>query len=190
MPPQTKWVVSAVVMAVLLLKRDATVAWAGASGLFELNVQIPVMGSAVLESIRLLAASSRVLADKTIDGLEANVKRARAMAESSPSIVTPLNKFIGYEAAAKIAKHAVATGLTIREATIELGYVDGTKLTLGEVAKIADGFNEQGRNARKPEAAGMDHHAIAQQAGKCRLGIRIDFLHGVSPHALPFRDDH
>jgi fumarate hydratase class II len=92
----------------------------------------------VLESIRLLAASSRVLADKTIDGLEANVKRARAMAESSPSIVTPLNKFIGYEAAAKIAKHAVAKGLTIREATIELGYVDGTTLTLAQLDKALD----------------------------------------------------
>jgi fumarate hydratase class II len=121
-----------------VIGNDATVAWAGASGLFELNVQIPVMGSAVLESIRLLAASSRVLADKTIDGLEANVKRARAMAESSPSIVTPLNKFIGYEAAAKIAKHAVATGLTIREATIELGYVDGTTLTLAQLDKALD----------------------------------------------------
>lgn len=121
-----------------VIGNDATVAWAGASGLFELNVQIPVMGSAVLESIRLLAASSRVLADKTIDGLEANVKRARAMAESSPSIVTPLNKFIGYGAAAKIAKHAVATGLTIREATIELGYVDGTTLTLAQLDKALD----------------------------------------------------
>jgi fumarate hydratase class II len=121
-----------------VIGNDATVAWAGASGLFELNVQIPVMGSAVLESIRLLAASSRVLADKTIDGLEANVNRARAMAESSPSIVTPLNKFIGYEAAAKIAKHAVAKGLTIREATIELGYVDGTTLTLAQLDKALD----------------------------------------------------
>ncbi|MSW98194.1 MAG: aspartate ammonia-lyase, partial [Actinobacteria bacterium] len=121
-----------------VIGNDATVAWAGASGLFELNVQIPVMGSAVLESIRLLAASSRVLAEKTIDGLEANVKRARAMAESSPSIVTPLNKYIGYEAAAKIAKHAVATGLTIREATIELGYVDDTKLTMQQLDKALD----------------------------------------------------
>ena len=121
-----------------VIGNDATVAWAGASGLFELNVQIPVMGSAVLESIRLLAASSRVLAEKTIDGLEANVKRARAMAESSPSIVTPLNKYIGYEAAAKIAKHAVATGLTIREATIELGYVDDIKLTMQQLDKALD----------------------------------------------------
>jgi fumarate hydratase class II len=110
----------------------------GASGLFELNVAIPVMGSSVLESIRLLSSSSRILADKTINGLEANVKRSRALAESSPSIVTPLNKYIGYEAAAKIAKHAVAHGVTIREATIELGYVDGKKLTMAQLDAALD----------------------------------------------------
>jgi fumarate hydratase class II len=118
-----------------VIGNDATVAWAGATGSFELNVAIPVMGNALLESIRLMANSFRLLADKTVDGLEANLVRARALAESSPSIVTPLNKFIGYEAAAKIAKHAVAKGLTIREATIELGYVDGEKLTEEQLDK-------------------------------------------------------
>jgi fumarate hydratase class II len=121
-----------------IIGNDAAVVMGGASGLFELNVAIPVMGNSVLESIRLLANSSRVLADKTVNGLEANVKRSRALAESSPSIVTPLNKFIGYEAAAKIAKHAVATGVTIREATIELGYVDGKKLTMEQLDKALD----------------------------------------------------
>src|SRR4029079_15159718 len=58
---------------------DATIAWAGASGNFELNVAIPVMGTALLESIRLLSNSSVALADKTIDGLEANLVRARAL---------------------------------------------------------------------------------------------------------------
>jgi fumarate hydratase class II len=80
----------------------------------------------------------RLLADKTVDGLEANVERARALAESSPSIVTPLNKYIGYEAAAKIAKHSVAKGITVREATIELGYVDGEKLTMEQLDKALD----------------------------------------------------
>ena len=121
-----------------VIGNDATVAWAGASGLFELNVAIPVMANANLESIRLLANSARVLADKTVDGLEANLERARAQAESSPSIVTPLNKYIGYEAAAKIAKHAVATGKTIRESTIELGYVDGEKLTMAQLERALD----------------------------------------------------
>jgi fumarate hydratase class II len=96
------------------------------------------MGNALLESIRLLSNSLRLLADKTVSGLEANVERARALAESSPSIVTPLNKYIGYEAAANIAKHAVAKAITIREATIELGYVDGEKLTIEQLDKALD----------------------------------------------------
>jgi fumarate hydratase class II len=117
---------------------DATIAWAGATGNFELNVAIPVMGTALLESIRLLANSSVLLADKTVDGLEANVERARAMAESSPSIVTPLNKFIGYENAAKIAKHSVAQGLTVREATIDLGFVERGEITLEQLDTALD----------------------------------------------------
>ncbi|WP_432564565.1 class II fumarate hydratase [Kineococcus sp. SYSU DK003] len=103
---------------------DATVAWAGASGSFELNVQIPVMARNVLESARLLGNASKLLADRTIDGLEADVETCRRFAESSPSIVTPLNRVIGYEAAAKVAKHAVATGSTVREAVVALGFVE------------------------------------------------------------------
>ena len=87
------------------------------------------MGTALLESIRLLSNASRLLADKTIDGLEANVERANALAGMSPSIVTPLNKLIGYEAAAKIAKHSVAKGITVREAVIDLGFVERGELT-------------------------------------------------------------
>ncbi len=112
-----------------VIGNDATVAWAGASGSFELNVAIPVMGTALLESIRLLSNAMRVLADKTIDGLEANIARAEAFAGMSPSIVTPLNKVIGYEAAAKIAKHSVAKGITVREAVIDLGYVERGEIT-------------------------------------------------------------
>jgi len=121
-----------------VIGNDATVAWAGASGSFELNVAIPVMGTAVLESIRLLSNTMRVLADKTIDGLEANVARAAAYAGMSPSIVTPLNKLIGYEAAAKIAKHSVAKGITVREAVIELGYVDRGELTNDQLDEKLD----------------------------------------------------
>jgi fumarate hydratase class II len=121
-----------------VIGNDATVAWAGASGAFELNVAIPIMGSAVLESIELLANTSRVLADKTITGLEANVERAAAYAGMSPSIVTPLNKLIGYEAAAKIAKHSVAQGITVREAVIELGYVDRGELTIEQLDEKLD----------------------------------------------------
>jgi len=140
MPGKVNPVIPEAVMMVCarVIGNDATVAWAGASGNFELNVAIPVMGNALLESIRLLSNSMRLLADKTVEGLEANVERALALAESSPSIVTPLNKYIGYEAAAKIAKHSVAKGLTVREATIELGYVDGVKLTEEQLDKALD----------------------------------------------------
>ncbi|MEY4418218.1 MAG: hypothetical protein RIQ88_656 [Actinomycetota bacterium] len=140
MPGKVNPVIPEAVMMVVarVIGNDAAVAWAGASGNFELNVAIPVMGNSLLESIRLLANSLLLLADKTIHGLEANEVRAKALAESSPSIVTPLNKYIGYEAAAKIAKHAVAKGLTIREATIELGYVDNEKLTLEQLDKALD----------------------------------------------------
>ena len=137
MPGKVNPVIPEAVMMVCakVIGNDATVAWAGASGNFELNVAIPVMGNSLLESVRLLSNSMRLLADRTIEGLEANETRALALAESSPSIVTPLNKYIGYEAAAKIAKHSVAKGLTVREATIELGYVDGEKLTMDQLDK-------------------------------------------------------
>ena len=140
MPGKVNPVIPEAVMMVCarVIGNDATVAWAGATGNFELNVAIPVMGNALLESIRLLSNSMRLLADKTVEGLEVNEERALALAESSPSIVTPLNKFIGYEAAAKIAKHAVAKSITVREATIELGYVDGEKLSMEQLDKALD----------------------------------------------------
>ncbi|MDQ1581095.1 MAG: fumarate hydratase, class [Microbacteriaceae bacterium] len=121
-----------------VIGNDATIAWSGASGAFELNVAIPVMGTALLESIRLLSHSVRVLADKTVRGLEANLDRARALAESSPSIVTPLNRVIGYEAAAKVAKHSVAKGITVREAVIDLGFVERGEVTLEQLDKALD----------------------------------------------------
>jgi fumarate hydratase class II len=112
-----------------VIGNDASVAWGGAQGSFELNVQIPLMGTSLLESIRLLANASTVLADKTVDGLTANEEKARFYAEASPSIVTPLNKLIGYESAAKIAKHAVKEQVSVREATIALGFVERGELT-------------------------------------------------------------
>lgn len=131
MPGKVNPVVPEAVLMVCakVIGNDATITWAGASGSFELNVAIPVMGNALLESIRLLANSMRVMADKTVIGLQINQERALALAESSPSIVTPLNKIIGYEAAAKIAKHAVANSITVKQATQDLGFVDGEKLT-------------------------------------------------------------
>lgn len=74
-----------------------------------------------LESIRLIANCSRLLADRCIDDTTADVDRCKAYAESSPSIVTPLNRYIGYENGAKAAKKALADGTTVRQAVIDLG---------------------------------------------------------------------
>ncbi|MET4780882.1 class II fumarate hydratase [Glaciihabitans sp. UYNi722] len=125
-------------VAARVIGNDATIAWAGASGAFELNVAIPVMGTALLESIRLLSNSTVALADKTVDGLRANVERARALAESSPAIVTPLNRVIGYEAAAKVAKNAGSKAITIRESVIDLGFVERGELSLEQLDTALD----------------------------------------------------
>ncbi|CAM3922348.1 class II fumarate hydratase [Helcobacillus massiliensis] len=131
MPGKVNPVVPEAMMMVCakVVGNDAAVAWGGSQGVFELNVQIPLMGTCVLESIRLLSNAMRVLADKTVDGLVANEEKARFYAEASPSIVTPLNKLIGYESAAKIAKHAVAERISVREAALDLGFVERGELT-------------------------------------------------------------
>jgi fumarate hydratase class II len=140
MPGKVNPVVPEAVLMVCarVLGNDATVAWAGASGTFELNVQIPVIALGTLESLRLLSNASQLLADKTVDGIEANVERARRNAEASPSIVTPLNRVIGYENAAKIAKHAVAQGMTVREAVIALGFVERGEITEMQLDALLD----------------------------------------------------
>jgi fumarate hydratase class II len=140
MPGKVNPVVPEAVLMVCarVVGNDATVAWAGASGAFELNVQIPVMALGTLESLRLLSNASRLLADKTVMGIEANVERARRNAEASPSIVTPLNRVIGYENAAKVAKHAIAEGLTVREAVIALGFVARGEITELQLDALLD----------------------------------------------------
>jgi len=117
---------------------DAAVAWAGASGAFELNVMMPVIARNVLESVRLLANASRLLADRCVDGIEADAERCREYAESSPSVVTPLNRWIGYEAAAKVAKQSLAQRRTIREVVLEMGFVDRGELTVEQLDEALD----------------------------------------------------
>ncbi|GER23852.1 fumarate hydratase class II [Zafaria cholistanensis] len=129
---------AAIMVAAQVVGNDATIALSSTNGAFELNVGIPVMAANLLESIRLLANTSRVMADKMVDGITANVERARFLAEASPSIVTPLNKYIGYENAAKIAKKAVAEGMTVREATVALGFVERGELTVEQLDAALD----------------------------------------------------
>jgi len=124
-------------VAAQVIGNDATVAFAGASGAFELNVYIPVMARNLLESIRLLANVSRLFADKCIRGLIANEDHLRTLAESSPSIVTPLNSAIGYEEAAAVAKEALKQKKTIRQTVIDRGLLD-EKLTVEELDRRLD----------------------------------------------------
>ena len=117
---------------------DAAVAWGGGAGNFELNVMLPMMARNLLESIRLLGNASRLLADRCIAGIEADVDRCREYAEGSPSIVTPLNRYIGYEAAAKVAKKALAERRTIRDVVIEEGHVERGELTEEQLDEALD----------------------------------------------------
>jgi len=99
---------------------DAAVAFAGAAGSFELNVMLPVIGRNLLESIRLLAAVSRTLAEKCVAGIVADEERCRTYALSSPAIATALNPYIGYEQAARVVKTALAEGKDLRTVVLEM----------------------------------------------------------------------
>ncbi len=125
-------------VAAQVIGNDATIATAGASGAFELNVMLPVIGRNLLESMRLLGNASRVLADRCIDGITANEERCLELAESSPSVVTPLNRFIGYENAAKVAKQSVKEKKTIRQVVIEMGFVERGDISEADLDKALD----------------------------------------------------
>jgi fumarate hydratase class II len=124
-------------VAAQVVGNDAAIAWGGAAGAFELNVYIPMMARNLLESLRLLANVARLFADRCVRGLTADEQRLRTLAESSPSIVTPLNSAIGYEEAAAVAKQALQEGKTIRQTVIDRGLV-GERLSLEELDRRLD----------------------------------------------------
>ncbi|WP_420880945.1 class II fumarate hydratase [Rhodococcus sp. (in: high G+C Gram-positive bacteria)] len=124
-------------VAAQVIGNDATVAWGGAAGAFELNVYIPVMARNLLESFRLLANVSRLFADRCVTGLVADEEHLRTLAESSPSIVTPLNSVIGYEEAAAVAKQALKEKKTIRQTVVDRGLI-GDGLTEAELDRRLD----------------------------------------------------
>jgi fumarate hydratase class II len=123
MPGKVNPVMSEMVLQVAarVIGNDATIAFAG-SGLgstFELNVMMPVMAFALLESIELLGRSARVFADRTVAGLEANRERCESLVEQSLAMCTSLAPLIGYDQAADIAKESFKTGKTVREVARE-----------------------------------------------------------------------
>jgi len=124
-------------VAAQVIGNDAAVTWGGANGAFELNVYIPMMARNILESFKLLTNVSKLFAERCITGLSANVEHLRELAESSPSIVTPLNSAIGYEEAAAVAKQALRERKTIRQTVIDRGLI-GDKLSIEELDRRLD----------------------------------------------------
>jgi fumarate hydratase, class II len=123
MPGKVNPVLSEAMMMVAarVMGNHATVTVAGSRGNFELNVMMPVLAHALLESITLLANVARVFTDRCVVGIEANEERARQLLELNPSIATALNPYIGYDAAAVVAKESAARGVSVRQIVLEKG---------------------------------------------------------------------
>jgi fumarate hydratase class II len=109
--------------AAQVMGNDVTVNIAGMSGAFELNVYMPVIGYALLQSARLVADGCESFRERCAEGIEPIEARLRENLDRSLMLVTALNPHIGYDKAAKIARHAHLTGRTLREAAVELGFL-------------------------------------------------------------------
>ncbi len=121
-----------------VIGNDAAVAFGGAAGNFELNVMLPMLARNTLASIRLLANVSKLFADRCIDGIAPDVERCRELAESSPSVATPLNKYLGYEEVASIVKESVKERRTIRDVVEARGHVEAGKISAADLDEALD----------------------------------------------------
>jgi fumarate hydratase class II len=130
MPAKVNPVIPEAVMMVAaqVVGNDAAVTWGGANGNFELNVMMPMMARNLLESIDLLAASTPVLAERTVVGIEADAERARDLLEKNVIVVTALNPHIGYDAGAAAAKEAFASGRSVRDVVLEKGLMTAEEI--------------------------------------------------------------
>src|SRR4051794_23926965 len=140
MPGKVNPVIPEVVLQVAaqVIGNDTAITVAGTQGAFELNVRVPVIARNLFDSIQILTAASRMLAEKCVDGLQANEDVLRRNAESTPAIATALNPHIGYDRGTEIVKEAVASKRTIREVAIEKGVDEATldeALDLGALAR-------------------------------------------------------
>jgi fumarate hydratase class II len=129
MPGKVNPVIPEVVtqVAAQVIGNDAAIAIGGMQGHFELNVFVPLMARNLLDSIDLLASASRLLAERCVDGIEANREQCERYAELTLSAATALNPFIGYDRAGEIVKEAAASGRSLREVALEAG-VDASVL--------------------------------------------------------------
>ncbi|HYO18625.1 MAG TPA: class II fumarate hydratase [Dermatophilaceae bacterium] len=140
MPGKVNPVVPEAVLMVCaqVIGNNATITTAGAAGNFELNVMLPVIGRNLLESLTFLASACRLLADRCVDGITADEQRCLDLARSSPAIVTPLSRYLGYEAAAEIVQQSVRDGRPIRDIVIDRGHLEAGDLTLAQLDKALD----------------------------------------------------
>ncbi len=126
MPGKVNPVIPEVVtqVAAQVIGNDAAITVGGMQGHFELNVFVPVIARNLLDSIKLLAAASRLLAEKCVDGIEANREQCERYAELTLSAAAALNPYIGYDAATEIVKEAASSGRSLREVARERGVAE------------------------------------------------------------------
>jgi fumarate hydratase class II len=144
MPGKVNPVIPEVVLQVAaqVIGNDMAITMAGSQGNFELNVRVPVIARNLIESIEILSSAATLLAEKTVDGVEANEDNLRRHAESTPAIATALNPHIGYDRATEIVNEAVASQRTIREVAIEKGVDEETLDKALDLRRMARGSDE------------------------------------------------
>ncbi|HKG03019.1 MAG TPA: class II fumarate hydratase [Conexibacter sp.] len=141
MPGKVNPVIPEVVLQVSaqVIGNDTAITVGGLQGQFELNVRIPLIARNLLQSIRLLASTSRLFATKCVDGIEANLAGCERSAESTLAVATALNPYIGYDKATEIVKEATASGRTLREVALEAGVEESTLAEALDLRRIARG---------------------------------------------------
>jgi fumarate hydratase class II len=141
MPGKVNPVIAEVVIQVSaqVIGNDTAITIGGMQGQFELNVRVPLLARNLLESIRLLTNTSRVFAEKCVDGIRANEEGATRSAESTLAAATALNPYIGYDKGAEIVKEAASSGRMLREVAYEMGVEEETYNKAMDLRKMAQG---------------------------------------------------
>ena len=141
MPGKVNPVIAEVVIQVSdqVIGNDTAVTLGGSQGQFELNVRVPLMAKNLLESIRLLSSTTRVFAEKCVEGIEANEEGTSRSAEMTLAAATALNPYIGYDKGAEIVKEAAKSGRPLRDVALEMGVEEATFDEAMDLRKMAQG---------------------------------------------------
>src|SRR5947209_13522132 len=141
MPGKVNPVIPEVVIQVSdhVIGNDMAITLAGSQGQFELNVRVPLVAKNLLESIRLLSSTTRVFAEKCVDGIEANEEGTSRSAEMTLAAATALNPYIGYDKGAEIVKEAAKSGRPLKEVALEMGVDEETYDKAMDLRKMAQG---------------------------------------------------